>query len=89
MRTDVWGTIYSKIPFRTIDAGPVAKSHKVGRYDAIGLALSGGGIRSATLCLGVVQVLVACGLMKDADYLSTISGGGYTGSFITSAGGIR
>ena len=52
--------------------------------DAVGLALSGGGIRSATFCLGVVQALAARGLMKDFDYLSTVSGGGYTGSFITS-----
>lgn len=51
--------------------------------DAVGLALSGGGIRSATFCLGVVQVLAERGLMKDVDYLSTVSGGGYTGSFIT------
>jgi hypothetical protein len=52
--------------------------------NAVGLALSGGGIRSATFCLGVVQVLVARNLMNDFDYLSTVSGGGYTGSFITS-----
>jgi hypothetical protein len=54
------------------------------KMDAVGLALSGGGIRSATFCLGVVQVLADRGLMKDFDYLSTVSGGGYTGSFITS-----
>lgn len=52
--------------------------------DAVGLALSGGGIRSATFCLGVVQVLAEKGLMPQVDYLSTVSGGGYTGSFITS-----
>lgn len=51
--------------------------------DAVGLALSGGGIRSATFCLGVVQVLAERGLMKDFDYLSTVSGGGYIGSFLT------
>jgi hypothetical protein len=51
--------------------------------NAIGLALSGGGIRSATFCLGVVQVLAQRGLFKDIDFLSTVSGGGYTGSFIT------
>lgn len=51
--------------------------------DAIGLALSGGGIRSATFCLGVVQVLAERGLMKDVDYLSTVSGGGFTGTFLT------
>jgi hypothetical protein len=52
--------------------------------DAVGLALSGGGIRSATFCLGVVQVLAERGLMKYVDFLSTVSGGGYTGSFISS-----
>ncbi|EHR05769.1 patatin-like phospholipase family protein [Bradyrhizobium sp. WSM471] len=51
--------------------------------DAVGLALSGGGIRSATFCLGVLQVLAARGLMKHFDFLSTVSGGGYTGSFVT------
>ena len=52
--------------------------------DAVGLALSGGGIRSATFCLGVLQVLAARGLMKHIDFLSTVSGGGYTGSFVSS-----
>ena len=52
--------------------------------DAVGLALSGGGIRSATFCLGVVQVLAERGLMPYVDYLSTVSGGGYTGCFVTS-----
>lgn len=51
--------------------------------NAVGLALSGGGIRSATFSLGVVQVLAARGLLKDVDFLSTVSGGGYTGSFLT------
>ncbi len=55
--------------------------------DAVGLALSGGGIRSATFCLGVVQVLADRGLMEDIDFLSTVSGGGYTGSFVTSVVG--
>lgn len=54
------------------------------QYDAVGLALSGGGIRSATFCLGVIQVLTERDLLKDVDFLSTVSGGGYTGSFITS-----
>jgi hypothetical protein len=51
--------------------------------DAIGLAFSGGGIRSATFCLGVAQVLAHRGLLKEVDFLSTVSGGGYTGSFLT------
>lgn len=51
--------------------------------DAIGLALSGGGIRSATFSLGVVQVLAERGFLKEVDFLSTVSGGGYTGCFLT------
>ncbi|MEY2488268.1 MAG: hypothetical protein QOC70_210 [Verrucomicrobiota bacterium] len=51
--------------------------------NATGLALSGGGIRSATFCLGVVQVLAEKTLLKEVDFLSTVSGGGYTGSFLT------
>lgn len=51
--------------------------------DAVGLALSGGGIRSSTFALGVVEVLARKGMLKDVDFLSTVSGGGYLGSFIT------
>jgi hypothetical protein len=46
-----------------------------------GIALSGGGIRSATFCLGVLQELNARGLLKAFDYLSTVSGGGYVGGW--------
>jgi hypothetical protein len=51
--------------------------------NAVGLGLSGGGIRSATFCLGVTQVLADRNLLKDVDFLSTVSGGGYVGSFLT------
>jgi len=50
---------------------------------AIGLALSGGGIRSATFSLGVLVALAGRGLMTQFDYLSTVSGGGYLGSFLS------
>ncbi|MGE8413878.1 MAG: hypothetical protein ACN6QY_16100 [Pseudomonas sp.] len=69
-----------------------------------GLALSGGGIRSATFCLGVLQAMARApapgtpadgaaqpgqsarenSLLSRFDYLSTVSGGGYTGSFFSS-----
>lgn len=49
---------------------------------ASGLALSGGGIRSATFCLGVVQALAEADQLKRFDYLSTVSGGGYLGASI-------
>lgn len=50
----------------------------------IGLALSGGGIRSATFGLGVVEILHARGYLRLVDYVSTVSGGGYLGSFLSS-----
>jgi Patatin-like phospholipase. len=47
-----------------------------------GLALSGGGIRSATFCLGMVRALAKKGELKKYDYLSTVSGGGYFGGML-------
>lgn len=52
--------------------------------DALGLAISGGGIRSATFGLGVVQSLASRGILEHLDYLSTVSGGGYIGSWLVS-----
>ncbi len=46
----------------------------------MGVALSGGGIRSATFALGVLQALAGRDLLKNVDYLSTVSGGGYIGT---------
>jgi len=44
-----------------------------------GLALSGGGIRSAAFCLGALQALNEADVLNCVDYLSTVSGGGYAG----------
>lgn len=55
-----------------------------GDHKLIGLAFSGGGIRSATINLGVLQVLSKHGLLNCFDYLSTVSGGGYIGAYISS-----
>ncbi len=48
-----------------------------------GLALSGGGIRSATFNLGLLQGLARLGVLPHVDYLATVSGGGYVGGFWT------
>jgi Patatin-like phospholipase len=48
----------------------------------VGLAFSGGGIRSATFNLGVLQGLAKLGLLPMFDYISTVSGGGYIGSWL-------
>lgn len=51
--------------------------------DRFGLALSGGGIRSATFNLGLMQALAHLGILRHVEYLSTVSGGGYVGGFWT------
>jgi len=48
-----------------------------------GLAFSGGGIRSATFNLGIVEALAEMKLLRDFDYLSTVSGGGYIGGWLS------
>jgi predicted acylesterase/phospholipase RssA len=50
--------------------------------EAWGLALSGGGIRSATFGLGVLQALARHDLLGCFHYQSTVSGGGYIGAFL-------
>jgi uncharacterized membrane protein YhdT len=47
------------------------------------LCISGGGIRSATFALGALQGLADLGILQNFDYLSTVSGGGYIGSWLT------
>ncbi len=51
--------------------------------DLVGMALSGGGLRSASFGLGVVQALHRCGLWRFVDYLSTVSGGSYLGGMLS------
>jgi hypothetical protein len=68
-------------------AGPDKSSLKGLRREAlnndlVGLAFSGGGIRSATFCLGFLQGLSHLGLLRCFDYLSTVSGGGYIGGWL-------
>jgi len=46
------------------------------------LCLSGGGIRSASFALGVLQVLARQHLLRRFHYLSTVSGGGYIGTWL-------
>ena len=73
------------------------------KLDRTALCLSGGGIRSATFCLGVIQALAAFdvttgtfrndekhpakpqnSLLGRFQFLSTVSGGGYIGSWLSS-----
>ena len=47
------------------------------------LCLSGGGVRSATFNLGILQGLARHGLLEKFDYLSTVSGGGFIGGWLS------
>lgn len=58
-------------------------NNKVSEPDNLfGLALSGGGIRSATLNMGFLNYLNDKGLLKYADYISSVSGGGFISGYI-------
>ena len=48
-----------------------------------GIGFSGGGIRSATVNLGIAQALHDAGIFRHFDYMSTVSGGGFLGSSIS------
>lgn len=48
----------------------------------VGVAFSGGGIRSATFNLGVLQGLQQLDILRQVDYISTVSGGGFIGSWL-------
>lgn len=49
----------------------------------IGIALSGGGIRSAAFNLGALQALQQQKILKRADYITAVSGGNYIASALT------
>ena len=65
------------------DQHNIAISEKAPAKSAVGLALSGGGIRSATFNLGLLQAFERYKLLWHVDYMSTVSGGGYIGSALT------
>ncbi len=52
--------------------------------DLVGLALSGGGVRSGAFNLGLLQSLHQNGVLRHVDYMSTVSGGGYVGASLSS-----
>ena len=54
-----------------------------GKRQAFNIALSGGGIRSATFNLGLLEALATSGALADVDYVSSVSGGGYINSWLT------
>ncbi len=65
----------SNLLFEPLDPAPVP--------DRFALAISGGGIRSAAIGLGVLQGLARTGLLPQLHYISAISGGGYITGWLT------
>lgn len=59
------------------------KSTVSGIRECTGVGLSGGGVRSATFCLGIFQGLATLKMLGNVDFISSVSGGGYFGSFYT------
>jgi hypothetical protein len=86
IRDDAGGTV----PLRADAAAEAEELNKrrsiyasAHRLSLSALCLSGGGIRSAAVSLGVIQALADRGLLNKFHYLSTVSGGGYIGSWLT------
>ncbi len=76
----------AQVPFRTVvraERDKLRLPTEMSAPQGVALALSGGGIRSASFALGVVQSFVNRGCFKTFDYLSTVSGGGYLGTALT------
>ncbi len=92
--------LHGDLPAATVAALAAAGGNETARLKAIyaaihalnedpakaraALCISGGGIRSATFALGIMQRLASFGLLTKFDFLSTVSGGGYIGSWLSS-----
>jgi predicted acylesterase/phospholipase RssA len=83
---------FSQAQHQRDSAGPVGfaavlreEEKRLGKppHEAAALCISGGGIPSATFALGVLQGLTEKGILSCFDYLSTVSGGGYIGSWLS------
>jgi hypothetical protein len=75
------GTLFNPATdFRKIE-DPIMKAEQMEFY---ALAFSGGGIRTATFNLGVLQAFAEADHLRKFDYISTVSGGGYLGSWLVS-----
>jgi hypothetical protein len=86
----LWQELQAVRPELTQGATATPPLEKI--YDRIGqpdqqeplsaICLSGGGIRSATFNLGVLQHLAHLGILQRFDFLSSVSGGGYIASWL-------
>jgi hypothetical protein len=73
---------YDLSPNSGVDWGPDLPQHMAFQSCLFGLGLSGGGIRSATFALGLLQAMADRNVLPYIDLISTVSGGGYIGSWL-------
>jgi hypothetical protein len=85
LQRDILKTSKPDITIKHANARPGKHPAKSGEFSTRGLALSGGGIRAAAVSLGALQALEGDGQFEIFDYISTVSGGGYTGTALTAA----
>ncbi|MXN92520.1 hypothetical protein GR160_14920 [Flavobacterium sp. Sd200] len=72
----------NSVKLKTLDVfDPFVKANEM---ELMGIAFSGGGIRSATFNLGILQKLASLNVLHKFDYISTVSGGGYIGTWFNS-----
>lgn len=77
-----WGQVYPDGSRRRV-VNPGENTEPTVEHGLVGIGYSGGGIRSATFNLGLTQALHHYGVFDHLDYMSTVSGGGYLGSSIS------
>ncbi|MCZ6617243.1 MAG: hypothetical protein O7E57_03845, partial [Gammaproteobacteria bacterium] len=63
--------------------GSIGKRTPSTKLGLVGLAFSGGGIRSSTVNIGLIQGLGKSAVIERIDYLSTVSGGGFAGGCLS------
>jgi hypothetical protein len=79
---DVLAEEYRQLhPEVRVSPADACQAHEAAGHSA--LCLSGGGVRSASFGLGVLQGLAEARMLGSVDYLSTVSGGGYIGGWLS------
>ncbi|HSN32320.1 MAG TPA: patatin-like phospholipase family protein, partial [Ideonella sp.] len=76
--------VAAALPWADAERAALRERRSLAGVDAgaptVGLAISGGGVRSATFGLGLLRGMARAGLLPRIDYLSTVSGGGFVGA---------
>jgi hypothetical protein len=78
-----YAALRPELNFKTADRAELFQLAHQQEKPFSALCISGGGIRSATFALGAIQGLAERGILEQFDYMSTVSGGGYIGGWLT------